>query len=265
MSAPGAGQFQTHPVMDYEAPGTGQAYREARALSEEAVSVWTSAIRDMIPPGPLRSVVDVGAGTGRFSALLADVFGVPVIAVEPSSSMSAERSGDRQVQWLRGVVEALPVRTAAVDLVFLSMVYHHFASPAAALAELARVLRPGGHVMMRTVTLETLEGLEWRRCFPEAMAIDAALIPRRETVTREFAQAGFGLKNRRTVEHPFAADYAEYYAKISHRGLSCLRLLPDAVFTARLAEFEAYCRTASPDRPIVEPVEVFVFQRGPAP
>jgi SAM-dependent methyltransferase len=52
----------------------------------------------------------------------------------------------------------LPVRAGTLDLGFLSMVYPHFPEPAEVVAELRRTLRSGGHVVLRTVTLGTLDG-----------------------------------------------------------------------------------------------------------
>jgi len=46
----------------------------------------------MLPPGPeIRRVVDLGCGTGRFTGLLADVYGTSVVGVEPSSTTTSAR------------------------------------------------------------------------------------------------------------------------------------------------------------------------------
>jgi ArsR family transcriptional regulator len=53
-----------------------------------------------------------------------------------------------RVRALRGDAEALPLAAAACDAVFLSQVLHHAARPPAAVAEAARVLRPGGRLIV---------------------------------------------------------------------------------------------------------------------
>src|SRR5439155_5408624 len=118
---------------------------------------WRDAAAGMLPPGPkIRRVVDLGCGTGRFTGLLADVYGTSVVGVEPSSRML---TGREPLAAARGTVlaataEALPLATGAIDLVFLSLVYHHLGAKTAALAELRRVARAGGHVIVRQVTGE---------------------------------------------------------------------------------------------------------------
>jgi ArsR family transcriptional regulator len=52
------------------------------------------------------------------------------------------------VIWKRGEIEALPIRDASVDVALLSQALHHAADPAAAVAEAARILVPGGRVLI---------------------------------------------------------------------------------------------------------------------
>jgi hypothetical protein len=64
------------------------------------------------------------------------------------------------------------------------------------------------------------------------------------------------------VSHPFEASYTEYFEKISARAISSLQAIPDEAFARGPAAFERRCRNA-PDRPIYEPVEVFLFSAAP--
>jgi SAM-dependent methyltransferase len=206
-------------------------------------------------------VIDLGAGTGRFVEALQSVFRARVIAVEPSRSMVTQREGP-DVAWIIGAAEALPLADASADLAFVSMTYHHFRAPADAVAELKRVLRAGGWVVLRTATRETLLAFEWLRFFPESLEIDLARMPTREALRDTFTAAGFSVWRHDVVQHTMATSYAEYLDKIRERPFSSLQLLPDDVFERRLAELEAHCRTG-PERPIREPVDLLVF-RAPA-
>src|SRR5438046_9467298 len=74
----------------------------------------------MLPPGPeIRRVVDLGCGTGRFTGLLADVYGTSVVGVEPSSRMLTGREplAAARGTFLAATAEALPLATGALDLV----------------------------------------------------------------------------------------------------------------------------------------------------
>ena len=217
----------------------------------------------MLPPGPeIRRVVDLGCGTGRFTGLLADVYGTSVVGVEPSSRMLAGREplAPARGTFLAATAEALPLATGAIDLVFLSLVYHHLGAKTAALAELRRVARAGGHVIVRQVTRESADEYEYVRFFPDALALDLRRMPSRDGLTRAFLAEGFGRAGHRIVRHLFARSYAEYYRKISLRGLSSLQAISDDAFARGLAAFERHCRARS-GGPIYEPVELFVFRR----
>lgn len=58
------------------------------------------------------------------------------------------RSPSTKIEWKRGELEKLPLKDASVDVALLSQALHHAASPARALAEASRILRPGGRVLV---------------------------------------------------------------------------------------------------------------------
>jgi ubiquinone/menaquinone biosynthesis C-methylase UbiE len=100
-------------------------------------------LRDVIGLGPGKTVADLGAGTGKFIPYLADS-GARVIAVEPVDAMRAELSRRfAEIEALAGTAEAIPLPDASLDAVICAQAFHWFAT-ATALAEIRRVLRPGG-------------------------------------------------------------------------------------------------------------------------
>jgi SAM-dependent methyltransferase len=93
--------------------------------------------------GTVADVVDVGAGTGKFTASLI-AHGLAVTAVEPDPVMRARLAANHPaVVALAGTAEALPLDDASADLVTFAQSWHWVDVPAAS-AEVARVLRPGG-------------------------------------------------------------------------------------------------------------------------
>lgn len=88
-------------------------------------------------------VLDLAAGTGKLTAGLHDL-GLAVTAVEPDDGMRGVLTGAYpDVSALAGTAEAIPLPDSAVDAVFVGQAFHWFDRDVA-LAEIARVLRPGG-------------------------------------------------------------------------------------------------------------------------
>ena len=88
-------------------------------------------------------VADLGAGTGKFTRLLART-GAQVVAIEPVDAMR-ERIGQAApgAVVLGGTAEAIPLDDAAIDALVCAQAFHWFANDRA-LREIHRVLRPGG-------------------------------------------------------------------------------------------------------------------------
>jgi ArsR family transcriptional regulator len=96
-------------------------------------------------------VGDLGCGTGQVSAALAP-FVSHVIAVDASAAMlqAARKRLQRadNVDLRRGELEALPIDDGRLDLTTIMLVLHHVPEPARAISEFARVLKPGGRLVL---------------------------------------------------------------------------------------------------------------------
>ena len=117
---------------------SADAYDRARPDYPAAAVAWL-AERLGLRPG--RTVVDLAAGTGKLTRPLAAT-GAEVVAIEPVAEMRA-RIGDAAARSLDGTAEAVPLPDASADAVTVAQAFHWFDGPAA-LAEIHRVLRPGG-------------------------------------------------------------------------------------------------------------------------
>jgi SAM-dependent methyltransferase len=93
-------------------------------------------------------VLELGAGTGKLTRLLMSAF-ARVSAVEPDTEMRRRLVAFcPQAEALVGSAETIPVGDASVDAVFAAQAFHAFNDQARAIAEIARVLRPGGTVVL---------------------------------------------------------------------------------------------------------------------
>ena len=136
-------------------------------------------------------MLDIGAGTGAFSAAFADWFGIAVVAVEPSSAMRSHIRQSETIEVLEGDALSIPLPDASVDAAWLSLVIHHVPDLAAAAREIRRVLRPGAPVLLRQGFPDrNLDGIEMIRWFPETAKLVATYPTLAETCAA-FETAGF--------------------------------------------------------------------------
>jgi ArsR family transcriptional regulator len=110
---------------------------------------------------PAWIVGDLGCGTGQVTAALAP-FVARVVAVDGSAAMlQAARKrlhGVENVDLRRGELEALPIDDARLDAATMMMVLHHLAEPGKVLGEAARVLKPGGRLLVVDMLPHDREG-----------------------------------------------------------------------------------------------------------
>jgi ubiquinone/menaquinone biosynthesis C-methylase UbiE len=125
-----------------------------------------TALLESLGEGTLGRLLDIGTGTGRIAELLADR-SAHVVALDKSTEMlrlaraRLQSFPPQKVELVQGDFAALPFGEDAFDTVVLHQVLHYAQEPAQALAEAARVCRPGGRIAV--VDLATHEREELRQ------------------------------------------------------------------------------------------------------
>jgi len=164
-------------------------------LSAGQVRLWRRAVARIIGAGPGDRVLDLAAGTGT-SALSFTATGADCVACDFSLGMlragrarlaGRARRGAGRLGWAAGDALRLPFRDEAFDAATISFGLRNVADPGAALAEMHRVTRPGGRLVVcefSTITIAPLDML-YRRYLTRVLPAIA----------------------RRTARHPEAYTY----------------------------------------------------------
>ena len=98
-----------------------------------------------LPKGGI--VVDIGAGTGNYSEVLAENQ-YKVIAIEPSEVMRKQGKQHPRIFWLEGFAEDLPLKDNFADGIICIATVHHFSDIRKAFKEMYRILKPGGSAVI---------------------------------------------------------------------------------------------------------------------
>ena len=150
----------------WASPAVAMVYDNAQAIMRRLLTTFQPPTEWLnIPPGGI--VLDVGCGPASITASLARATGPSglVLGIDLSEAMLARAvraETGPQIGFLHADAQRLPLRDATVDAVVSMAVLQLIPDPAAALAEMARVLRPGGRLAVLVPTAGRAAGL-WRR------------------------------------------------------------------------------------------------------
>jgi SAM-dependent methyltransferase len=150
-------------VRRYSAPSAGLYDTLAGPI---LAGFFARVARDLVALDPRASVLEVGSGPGRLAARLAvlapeiRITGVDITPemVARATDLAARSGLSDRVAFRVGDVGALPLPDESVDVAVSTFSLHHWPDPAGGLAEIYRVLRPGGVVRLYDV-------VDWIRRF----------------------------------------------------------------------------------------------------
>lgn len=234
-----------------------EVYDRGRTLPQEGLDTWMVAARRHAA-GDVARLLDLGCGTARFSAPLAEAFAAQVIGVEPSSGMLARAATKRHgsVRLVNGAAEHIPLRDATVDVAWLSNVVHHFDDVPQAAREIRRTVRPAGSVLIRgAFGGRPIPSLY--RFFPTTQSV-VDTMPTMPEVIAAFQDAGFGSFLSEQVTHLLAHSLADMVPRIRMRADTTLELISDEEFERGLAELEEAARTEP--GPVFDALDLLVIR-----
>jgi len=195
-----------------EAFAQEKTYLSQRAVysASEGTDTREVAFRAIAAENP-RNLLEVGCGLGELSERIMREIGGAVTAIDISERMVA-LTRQRGVDARLGDVEALTFEEGVFDCVVANWVLHYLPDPQQAIAEIARVLRPGGRLIV-TTNAETHMGEIWKMLFGDARVEvsfsrengEMLLADRFRTIDRIDVDGNVTFPDRATVERFVAA------------------------------------------------------------
>jgi len=203
------------PTSEDESLRIGYRPEELAAVPGEAnMGLGCGAPVDLLDLAPAETVLDLGSGGGIDAFLAARKVGAAgkVIGVDMTPAMiekarsAAARSGLSHVEFRQGRLEALPVADNSVDAVTSNCVINLVPDKKAVFSEVARVLRPGGRLVISDIILDGV--------LPEVVANDLLA----------YVGCVSGALQRK-----------DYFAAVAEAGLADVRVLKDVDYLAGIA------------------------------
>jgi ubiquinone/menaquinone biosynthesis C-methylase UbiE len=253
--------------MRYDDTGIPAVYDRARTWGPEVMELWMRTVEASTSSAPPpAAILDLGCGTGRFSGGLAHHFHARVVGIDPSRKMieqataKATAKASASVRYLLGAAEQIPLADATVDLIFMSMVFHHFTNPPAVAAECRRVLGVGGHVFLRAGTADRIHAYPYVPFFPSSVPLLRATLPTCARMSDLFRAVGLQKVAEAILVQQITSTHAEYAERLSLGGDSVLARLAAADFEEGLSLLRRHAARIDPS-PVREPIDYLVFRR----
>lgn len=230
------------------------AFETARHVADDGLTAWRTALTRHLDPRPGFRLLDLGAGTGMWARNFTTWYaGIDVTAVEPSAAMRA-RCTHPNVQ--PGHAGSIPLPDDSVDAAWLSTVIHHVTDLTAAAAELRRVVRPDGKVLIRSAFAGRYQAITLFRYWPEAIRV-LDTFPSVPEVEAAFAAHGFTATAFEQVPQVTAPSLAAAAAGLRREAHTPLQLITDDEYAAGLARLRQAASTAT--GPVTDALDLLVL------
>ncbi|MDX6520709.1 MAG: hypothetical protein QOF08_1314 [Gaiellales bacterium] len=209
-------------------------YDELRPASTELADLTLAELTGC------RRLLDVGCGTGRFSALAAERLGARVWGVDPSPEMLAQARARPATGcgWKLARAERLPFKDGWFDAVHAHLVLHLVDSMPRAVTEMLRVLGGDGRIAIVSFRPEHFDRFHLAPYFPSLTGIDRARFPTPAEIETQLRAGGVERVRESAIHRRLELDPEIVLERVRGRYISTLHLLDEDEYQAGLARLE---------------------------
>ncbi len=165
----------------------------------------TNKIFELLQPHSNGMHLDIGCGTGNYTMALA-AKGLNFTGVDPSEKMlDLARAKAPHIQWRVGSAENIPADNDTFDNIIATLTLHHWNDLNAGFAELHRVLKNHGKIVIYTSCPSQMQHYWLNHYFPKMMAHSIERMPSLDQVRAALSRAQFNVTHRAIPRHARAA------------------------------------------------------------
>jgi len=189
---------------------------------------------------PGESVLEVGCGTGVYSAAIAESVASTVYGMDLSRQMLRQAAAHKRIFYLQGGASNLPFADHAIDMIFSINVVHHIQNIGDYFREAFRILKPGGVFCTATDSEAIIKRrVPLSRYWPATVSVELERYHGLENLREELTASGFiGIDGCEDGMAFALSDAAAYEDK----AFSCLQLIPEDAFWEGLRSMESDLR-----------------------
>jgi ubiquinone/menaquinone biosynthesis C-methylase UbiE len=169
-------------------------------------------------------------------------------------------NADAAVDYIGGTATTIPLADGSCDAAWLAFMVHHVPDRPLAASELARVLRPGGIVLVTGAYTSGRSKISLFKYFPAAAKVAERFVKAPQIVA-DFKAGGLECVAQESVENESVGSLREAAARTALRADSTLQLITDEEFAAGQRAIEEAAATEIEPRPIVDSMDLLVFRR----
>jgi SAM-dependent methyltransferase len=153
--------------------------------------------------------LDIGCGTGNYTIALSET-GVNLTGVDPSALMlEPARAKNSEIEWKTGRAEKLPFAGASFEGVLATLTIHHWEDLEKSFAEVDRVLKPDGRLVIFTSTAEQMKNYWLKFYFPQMLEASWKQMPSPAAIENALRNNGFEIVD--TEKYFVSQDLADLF------------------------------------------------------